>query len=70
VIGSGMVCSELCIRVWAWLGLAWLTGVGQLAAPFPFLNHVEIWFIPTILGSLGVFIVAIDLGKMKRNSVA
>jgi uncharacterized membrane protein YeaQ/YmgE (transglycosylase-associated protein family) len=61
--GFWSFCSKVVI---GWLG-AWIGSpvVGNWPHRFPFLNYDEtIWFIPAIIGCVGVVIVAVDLAKM------
>ncbi len=52
-----------------WVG-AWLGSpvLGYWLHRFPFLHYGDIWFIPAILGSLAVLIVAVDVAKMGRGA--
>src|SRR6266849_9267870 len=63
--GIWSFCSKVVV---GWLG-AWIGSpvLGNWPHRLPFLNHGEIWFIPAILGSLGMLIVAIDLAKMAHD---
>jgi uncharacterized membrane protein YeaQ/YmgE (transglycosylase-associated protein family) len=66
--GFWSFCSKVVV---GWLG-AWLGSpvLGNWPHRFPFLNHAEIWFIPAILGSLGLLILAIDLAKRAERTGA
>ena len=59
-------CSKV---VLGWVG-AWLGSpvLGYWLHRFPFLYYGDIWFIPAILGSLAVLIVAVDVAKMGRGA--
>lgn len=59
-------CSKVAVGwVGAWIGSPVL---GYWPHRIPALHYQDVWFIPAILGALGVLIVAIDLGKMGRNA--
>jgi uncharacterized membrane protein YeaQ/YmgE (transglycosylase-associated protein family) len=63
--GFWLFCSKVVV---GWLG-AWIGPpvLGNWPHRLAFLQHGEIWFIPAIIGSLGVLIVAIGLVKMRRS---
>jgi uncharacterized membrane protein YeaQ/YmgE (transglycosylase-associated protein family) len=48
-----------------WIG-AWL-GSPVFGHWFPGLNYQNVYYIPAILGSLALIVVAVDLFKMKRS---
>jgi uncharacterized membrane protein YeaQ/YmgE (transglycosylase-associated protein family) len=52
-----------------WIG-AWLGSpvFGYWPHRFPFLSYGDVWFVPAILGSFAVLVVAIDLAKMRRTA--
>jgi uncharacterized membrane protein YeaQ/YmgE (transglycosylase-associated protein family) len=52
-----------------WIG-AWLGSpvLGNWPHRFPILQHNDVWFIPAVLGALGLLVVAVDLAKMKQPS--
>ena len=59
-------CSKVVV---GWIG-AWLGSpvLGNWPHRFPFLNYAEqVWYIPAILGSLGLLIVTIDFVKMGQR---
>ena len=64
--GFWSFCSKVVV---GWIG-AWLGSpvVGYWPHQFPLLGHGDIWFIPAILGSLAVLLVAVDLGKRRRGA--
>jgi uncharacterized membrane protein YeaQ/YmgE (transglycosylase-associated protein family) len=49
-----------------WVG-AWL-GSPVFGHWWPGLQYQEIYFIPAILGALAILILAVDLGKMGKNT--
>jgi uncharacterized membrane protein YeaQ/YmgE (transglycosylase-associated protein family) len=59
-------CSKV---VLGWVG-AWLGSpvLGYWPHRLPFFHYGDIWFIPAILGSLAVLLVAVDLAKMGRGA--
>jgi uncharacterized membrane protein YeaQ/YmgE (transglycosylase-associated protein family) len=66
--GFWSFCSKVVI---GWLG-AWIGSpvVGNWPHRFPFLNYAEtIWFIPAIIGCIGVLIVAVDMAKMAYGAL-
>jgi uncharacterized membrane protein YeaQ/YmgE (transglycosylase-associated protein family) len=52
-----------------WIG-AWLGSpvFGYWPHQVPALGHGSVWYIPAILGSLAVLVVAVDLVKMKQGA--
>jgi uncharacterized membrane protein YeaQ/YmgE (transglycosylase-associated protein family) len=64
--GPYSFCSKV---VLGWVG-AWLGSpvLGDWPHRFRFLQYADIWFIPAILGSLAVLIVAVDVAKMGRGA--
>jgi len=64
--GFWSFCSKV---VLGWVG-AWLGSpiFGYWPHRFPVLQYENIWFIPAILGSLAVLLVAVDLAKMWRGA--
>jgi uncharacterized membrane protein YeaQ/YmgE (transglycosylase-associated protein family) len=52
-----------------WVG-AWLGSpvLGYWPSRIPMLHYEGIWFVPAILGAIGVLIVAVDLGLMARST--
>ena len=63
--GHWSFCSKIVV---GWVG-AWL-GSPVFGHWWPGGHYNEVYIIPAILGSLGVLILAIDLGKMYRGSTA
>jgi uncharacterized membrane protein YeaQ/YmgE (transglycosylase-associated protein family) len=63
--GHWSFCSKIVV---GWVG-AWL-GSPVLGYWFPGLHYNQVYIIPAILGSLGLLILAVDLGKMYRGSTA
>jgi uncharacterized membrane protein YeaQ/YmgE (transglycosylase-associated protein family) len=63
--GPWSFCSKVVI---GWIG-AWLGSpvLGNWPHMIPALHYDEIWFIPAILGAIGVLIVAVDLALMARS---
>ncbi len=59
-------CSKV---VLGWVG-AWLGSpvFGNWPSRFPFLQHGDVWFVPAILGSLAVLLVAVDVARMGRGA--
>ena len=45
-----------------------LSVLGNWPHDFPFLNYGKAWFIPAILCSLALLLVAVDLAKMARRA--
>jgi len=61
--GIWSFCSKIVV---GWVG-AWL-GSPVLGHWLPDLQYHEVYYIPAILGSLGVLVVAVDLAKMEYNA--
>ena len=59
--GFWSFCSKVAV---GWIG-AWI-GSPVLGHWFPGLQYQEVYFIPAILGALGVLVVAVDLAKIGR----
>ena len=64
--GFWSFCSKVAV---GWIG-AWIGSpvLGYWPHRIPGLHYGDIWFIPAILGALGVLIVAIDLGMMGHKA--
>jgi uncharacterized membrane protein YeaQ/YmgE (transglycosylase-associated protein family) len=64
--GFWSFCSKVVV---GWVG-AWIGSpiIGNWPHRIPGLNHGDVWFIPAILGAVGVLIVAVDLGMMARGT--
>ena len=61
--GIWSFCSKVVV---GWVG-AWL-GSPVLGHWLPDLHYHEVYYIPAILGSLGVLVVAVDLVKMENSA--
>ncbi len=59
--GLWSFCSKVVV---GWIG-AWLGSpvLGYWPHQFPWLHHGEVWFVPAILGSAALLLVAVDLAK-------
>ena len=64
--GFWSFCSKVVV---GWVG-AWLGSpvVGHWPSRIPALHHADVWFIPAVLGALGLLVVAVDLGVMARGT--
>jgi uncharacterized membrane protein YeaQ/YmgE (transglycosylase-associated protein family) len=64
--GFWSFCSKVVV---GWVG-AWMGSpiIGNWPHRIPSLHHGDVWFIPAILGAVGVLIVAVDLGMMARGT--
>src|SRR5215510_1646705 len=64
--GFWSFCSKVAV---GWVG-AWIGSlvIGHWPARIPGLHYGDVWFIPAILGAVGVLIVAVDLGMMARGT--
>jgi uncharacterized membrane protein YeaQ/YmgE (transglycosylase-associated protein family) len=64
--GFWSFCSKVVV---GWVG-AWIGSpvIGNSPHKIPGLSYADIWFIPAILGAVGVLILAVDLGMMARGT--
>jgi uncharacterized membrane protein YeaQ/YmgE (transglycosylase-associated protein family) len=63
--GHWSFCSKVAVGwVGAWLGSPVL---GHWPHKIPNLHYEDVWFIPAILGALGLLIVAVDVATMMRS---